>query len=139
MTIARSTPEAASIAGLQRYREKLQRCPNASLSPAQGQAMKTVVIAFCLLCATAAFGQVASSLSNNPQPLVMTDHPQRAETHPMAPDDNLRGSAAYTFAQGERPLWEFPSEKHETPLGDIARAYRKDHAFDKKATIVVEK
>jgi hypothetical protein len=103
--------------------------------------MKTIVIAsaFCLLCATAAVGQAASSLSNNPQPLVMTDHPQRAETHAMASYDNLRGSSAYSSEHGERPLWEFPSEKHETPLGDIARAYRRDHAFDKKATIVVEK
>lgn len=101
--------------------------------------MKTIVIAFCFLCATAAFGQVASSLSANPQPLIMTDHPQRADTHAMAPYDNLRGSSAYSSEHGDQPLWEFPSDKHETPLGDIARAYRRDHAFDKKATIVVEK
>jgi hypothetical protein len=101
--------------------------------------MKTIVIAFCFLCATAAFGQVASSLSANAQPLIMTDHPQRAETHAMASEDNLRGSGTYSFEHGEQPLWQFPSEKHETPLGDIARAYRKDHAFDKKAVIVVEK
>jgi hypothetical protein len=103
--------------------------------------MKTIVIAsaLCLLCATAAFGQAASSLSNNPQPLIMTDHPQHAETHAMASYENLRGSSAYTMEHGEQPLWEFPSERHETPLGDIARAYRRDHALDKKAVIVVEK
>jgi hypothetical protein len=103
--------------------------------------MKTsiIVIAFCFLCTAAAFGQVASSLSNNPQPLIMSDHPQRADVHAMASYDNLRGTSAYTIEHGEQPLWEFPSEKHETPLGDIARAYRRDHAFDKKAVIVVEK
>ncbi len=102
--------------------------------------MKTlIIIAFCFLCATAAFAQTASVLSNNPQPLIETEHPQRAVTHAMAPDDNLRGSSAYTIEHGERPLWEFPSDKHETPLGDVARAYRKDHAFDKKAVIVMEK
>ena len=103
--------------------------------------MKTlIVIAFCMLCATASFAQLAGALSNNPQPLIMTDHPQRAETHAMAPLDNLRGgSGTYIIEHGERPLWEFPTEKHETPLGDIARAYRKEHVLDKKAVIVMEK
>jgi hypothetical protein len=102
--------------------------------------MKTlIIIAFCFLCAAAAFGQVASALSNTPQPLIMTDHPQRASTHDMAAYDNLRGTSAYTIEHGEQPLWEFPTEKHETPLGDVARAYRKEHAFDKKAVIVMEK
>jgi hypothetical protein len=102
--------------------------------------MKTlIIIAFCFLCATAAFGQLGSALSNNPQPLILTDHPQRAAEHPMAQYDNLRGSTAYSIEHGERPLWEFPSEKHETPLGDVARAYRKEHAFDKKAVVVMEK
>ncbi|SRR5579872_958630 len=102
--------------------------------------MKTIiVVVFSFLCASAAFAQTASVLSNSPQPMTMAEHPQRAVTHAMAPDDNLRGSSAYSIEHGEQPLWEFPSDKHETPLGDIARAYRKDHAFDKKAVIVVEK
>jgi hypothetical protein len=42
--------------------------------------------------------------------------------------------SAYTYAQGERPLWEFgSSDKREIPLGDIARAYRKGHVIDRKA------
>jgi len=101
--------------------------------------MKTIVIAMCLLAATAAAGQTASVLSNNPQMLYLTDHAQRATTHPMAQDDNLRGTSAYSIERGERPLWEFPSDKHETPLGDVAREYRKEHALDKKAVIVLEK
>jgi hypothetical protein len=97
-----------------------------------------VVVGFCILCAGAAFAQTASALSNNPQPLVVTDHPQRAITHAMAQDDNLRGTSAYSVEHGEQPLWEFPSDKHETPLGDVARAYRREHAVDKKAVIVME-
>jgi hypothetical protein len=103
--------------------------------------MKTIVIAFCLLCASAAFGQTAGVLSNNPQPVVVADHPEHAMQHSMASDDNLRGAGAYTFEHGERPLSDFGpmSQKSETPLGDIARAYRKEHAIDRRATIVVEK
>lgn len=97
--------------------------------------MKTLIIAFCLLCATAAFGQSASVLSNNPQPTVVPDHPQHASQHAMGQEVSLFGSSsAYTYAQGERPLWEFgSSDKHEVPLGDVARAYRKGHVIDRKA------
>jgi hypothetical protein len=105
--------------------------------------MKTTItaicFAFCFLCATAAFGQTASVLSNTPAPTVIPDHPLRATQHDMAHYDNLRGTDAYSFVQGEQPLWQYPSDKRETPLGDIARAYRKDHMVDRKATIVVEK
>jgi hypothetical protein len=105
--------------------------------------MKTTMIAvcfvFCLLCVTSAFAQSAAVLSNNPAMIVIPDHPQRASQHDMAQYDNLRGSDAYTYVQGEQPLWEYASDKHETPLGDVARAYRKDHMIDRKATIVMEK
>jgi len=40
--------------------------------------MKTTFFAFCFLCATAAFGQTAGVLSNNPQPTEVPDHPQHA-------------------------------------------------------------
>ena len=101
--------------------------------------MKKIIIAFCFLCATAAFSQTAAVLSNNPQPVILTDHPMRATMHSMATEANLRGSGTYSYEHGERPLWEFPSDKHETPLGDVARAYRKEHAFEKRAVIVMEK
>lgn len=95
--------------------------------------MKTlIIIAFCFLCATAAFAQTASVLSNNPQPLIETEHPQRAVTHAMAPDDNLRGSSAYTIEHGERPLWEFPptsmklrSAMSPAPTAEITLSIRK--------------
>lgn len=45
----------------------------------------------------------------------------------------------YTYARGERPLADFgmhPSEPE--PLGDMARAFRAEHASAKKAAFVFE-
>jgi hypothetical protein len=101
--------------------------------------MKTLIVAFCLLCATAAFGQLAGSISSTPQPTVMSDHPLHASQHAMGAETSLFGpTSAYTYAQGERPLWEFGSVKHEIPLGDVARAYRKQHSIDKKAVMTLD-
>jgi hypothetical protein len=102
--------------------------------------MKTTIFALCFLCATAAFGQVdLSALSNVPAPVVIPDHPQHASQHAMADESNLLGSSAYSYGQGEQPLWEFGSgPRYEAPLGDVARAYRKTHAFNKKADKVSE-
>ena len=75
--------------------------------------MKTTLCALCFLCATAAFGQSASVLSNVPQPMVMPDHVQRAEEHGMRPFDNLRGESNYSYAQGEQPLTDFGTGKVE--------------------------
>ena len=98
--------------------------------------MKTTLFALYFLCATAAFGQAASALSSVPQPLVMSDHPQRAEEHSMRPFDNLRGESNYSYAQGEQPLSDFGTGKVEVPLGDVARAYRKEKANKKAGTAV---
>jgi hypothetical protein len=98
--------------------------------------MKTTLFALCFLCATAAFGQSASVLSNNPSPIVVADHPEHAAQHSMRPDDNLRGDSLYSYAQGEQPLSDFGTGKVEIPLGDVARALRKAHAQDRKATRV---
>ncbi len=58
----------------------------------------------------------------------------------MAIETSLVGGGTYTYAQGERPLWEFGSPLPEpTPLGDIARANRKEKQAAKKAEIVLEK
>ncbi len=101
--------------------------------------MKTTVFAFCFLCATAAFGQVASSsISSAAQPIVVPDHPQHASEHAMAQESSLLSASAYSYAQGEQPLWQFGSVKHETPLGDVARAYRQGHMIDRKAAKIVE-
>jgi hypothetical protein len=104
--------------------------------------MKITIFALCCFCfcATASFGQVGlTALSNTPAPVVVPDHPQHAAHHAMGDQANLLGESDYSYAQGEQPLWEFGSDRrYEEPLGDIARAYRKTHAFEKKATKVSE-
>jgi hypothetical protein len=104
--------------------------------------MKTTIFAlFFFLCATAAgFGQSVSVQSNNPQPISMPDdHPLRALQHDMGMESNLLGASAYSYAQGEQPMSEFVTLKRETPLGDIARTYRKEHDMAPKAVVVFEK
>ncbi len=100
--------------------------------------MKTTWFLLCFLCATAALGQsfAASALSNEPQPLQMISHPAHASQHAMAPEQNLLDNSSYVYAQGERPLWEVAPVSHATPLGDVARILRKEHATAKKADFV---
>lgn len=97
--------------------------------------VKVIVVAFCVLCASAALGQNAAVLPNTPQPLTIQDHPQHAEAHDMRQESSLLGSN-YTSEHGERPLWEFGPVKAVTPLGDLARAQRKEHANDKKSAVM---
>lgn len=104
--------------------------------------MKTTLFALFILCAASAFAQVGSSVSSQVQPLAMADHPQHAELHDMGQERPLVGGRTdtYTYAQGERPLWEFgPVGPPPTPLGDVARAYRKEKMAAKKAEIIFEK
>lgn len=98
--------------------------------------MKTALFAFCFLCATAAFGQSASVLSNEVQVLQLSSHPRTANQQPQAIEHNLLERSSYTLAQGERPLWEVAPPSHVTPLGDIARMLKKEHDTAKKAEIV---
>jgi hypothetical protein len=101
--------------------------------------MKITIVAFCFLCATAAFAQSAPVLSNNPQELVMISHEQHASQHAMGQEVSLFGcTSPYTYAQGEQPVWEFGTAKQEVPLGDVARAYRQGHVIDRKAAKVLE-
>lgn len=90
--------------------------------------MKTLFCAACLLFATAAVAQNAPVLSNLPQPVEMSDHTQHASQHSMAQETNLLDTSVYTYAKGEVPLSDLGFIEHETPLGDIARAFRKEHA-----------
>jgi hypothetical protein len=102
--------------------------------------MKTTIFALLFLCASvAAFGQTASVLSNNPQHIVMPDdRPQHAAEHSMATESSLLSSGTISWAKGEVPLAELASPMYHTPLGDIARAYRKEHAIVPKAAKVTE-
>lgn len=101
--------------------------------------MKTIFFTlFLLFFAASAFGQSAPVLSNQPQMTVITEHPQHASQHDMAQEQSLFGSSPYSYAQGEQPLWQFPMEKHVTPLGDIARSLRKEHEAVRKAEVIWE-
>ena len=103
--------------------------------------MKPTLLAFFILAAATAFGQTGvSALSGQPQIFEPPSHPQHAEQHSLANETPLVGGGAYTYAQGERPLWEFGSPNPApTPLGDVARAYRKEKQTARKAELVFEK
>ena len=101
--------------------------------------MKTTIFALCFLCATAAFGQsISYSVSSRSQPLQIDSNPLHASPQPLAQAQNLfdSTSATYTYAQGELKLWEVATETHEIPLGDSARALRKEHDAVKKSARV---
>jgi hypothetical protein len=101
--------------------------------------MKTTIFIFCVLCATAAFAQSAPVLSNQPQMVVIVDHPAHASEHAMGTETSLFSSSTpYSYAQGEVPLVELGSLEYQTPLGDVARAYRKEHIAAPKAAKVSE-
>jgi len=102
--------------------------------------MKTSLLILAILfCATAAFGQGA--LSNQPIVIEVPDHPQHASYTPLACEHPIVGGSSdtYTFEKGERPLWEFGPVSETPSLGDVARAYRKEKQFAKKAGVVLEK
>lgn len=104
--------------------------------------MKITLCLLFILCAAAAFGQTAPVLPNQVQMVMVPEHPQHADQHEMAVERPLVGGApgTYTYAQGERPLWEFgPAFPPPTPLGDVARAYRREKLGVKKAEIVLDK
>jgi len=103
--------------------------------------MKTLFTILFVLCAATAFGQFGSAVSGQPQILELPDHPQHAEIHDMATERPIVGGGpgTYTYAQGERPLWEFGPVSEPLPLGDVARAYRKEKLTAKKAEVIFEK
>jgi len=103
--------------------------------------MNKLILAMLVLCAAAAFGQAGTGGAVHVQPLQIANNPQHAERRPMATEQPLVGGGAdtYSYAQGERPLWEFGPVSEPVPLGDIARAYRKQKQTATKAQFVFEK
>ncbi len=103
--------------------------------------MKTTLLIALLLCTAAAFGQAQASISGQPQPTTFAEHPLHAEPHSMATEKPIvrSFSDSYAYGQGEQPLWQFGPISQPTPLGDVARAYRKDKTASKKAEVVLEK
>jgi len=103
--------------------------------------MKTFFFLFCVMCATAAFGQVvagASVLSAGPMPVMVPTHPGHADHQDLLTEQSLLGTSVAISAHGERPLWEVAPKKVEIPLGDVAHALREDHKVAKKSATVVE-
>jgi len=103
--------------------------------------MKTTLFVLLILSSAMAFAQASSAMSANAQMLQMSGNPRHAEQHDMAMESPLVGGRAdnYTYAQGERPLWEFGPVSQPVPLGDVAREYRKEKMNAKKAAFVFEK
>jgi hypothetical protein len=109
---------------------------------ARERMMKATFLVLIVVSAAMAFGQTASVASNQPQVFRVADHPMHAENTPLASERSLIGGGpnTYTYAQGERPLWEFgPFSDPARPLGDVARDYRKEKQTAKKAEIILEK
>lgn len=98
--------------------------------------MKIACLALFLFCVVLAFGQAGSVLSSEPVVLTMPTHPQLAQPKALAQERSLMLPSAQTQAHGTRPLWELVPPKQEVPLGDVARALKKEHASDKKSAAV---
>ncbi|MFI5109841.1 MAG: hypothetical protein ACHP78_13480 [Terriglobales bacterium] len=103
--------------------------------------MKTIFLIPLLLLGVGAFGQCCqSSIGAAPMTSTWTapDHSLHASRHGLGTEYDLRESGGVTMARGELPAWEVISLTEETPLGDVARDYRKEHAAAQKARIVWE-
>ena len=103
--------------------------------------MKTSLVLLVLLCATAAFAQIGGGSLPAPtmtQPFSMASHTNHAAPQQMAQEQSLiEGTGQVYIAHGELPLWEVaPKDPPAVPLGDVARAYRKQHENAKKAQFV---
>jgi hypothetical protein len=103
--------------------------------------MKITLLVLFLFCTVAAFSQSAPVLSSQPSIAQFTEHPEHAEPHAMAAEHPIVGGASdsYSYAQGEQPLWQFGSSSVPVPLGDVARAYRKEKQLSRKSEFFFEK
>jgi len=101
--------------------------------------MKTIFLLLCFLCATLSFGQTSVAINpmvNEPQMVTFFSHQSHAIQQSISQEQNLLERSGFTYAQGERPLWEVAPKSQATPLGDVARALRKEHETAKKADII---
>lgn len=108
--------------------------PNIVCQMEAKKAMKTVsfLIVSGVLCGSALAQSGGTAPSSSP--LRISDHPEHASQTTMGQSQDLLEHSGMVSAHGELPLWELMPPKTETPLGDVARALRKEHAADKKAT-----
>jgi len=101
--------------------------------------LKVGLLALCFLCSAAALGQSGTSgpiLNGQVSVTEFSSHPEFAMQKPMATEQSLLEASTYSWAQGERPLWEVAPVVHHTPLGDSARLLRKEHQSAKKADFI---
>ena len=98
--------------------------------------MKIAALMLCMLCATAALGQLGSVLNNEAHGLEIPSHSEHASQQSLAQEQSILGTSNPTFAHGERPLWEVAPVKEDVSLGQAARMQRKLHANDKKAPVI---
>ena len=103
--------------------------------------MKTTLVVLLVLTAAAAFGQSAPVITSQAQMIAVPEHPLHASPHAMAQEQPIVGgtSDTYTYAHGERPLWEFGPTSQEPSLGEVARAYRRQKMMAPRAEFVFEK
>lgn len=99
--------------------------------------MKTTVLVMFLLCAAAAFcqsyGPVGAVLQNQPYIFEVPSHAEHASIMPLAVPQYLNQLSDSTYAQGVKPLWEFPVNEQRVSLGEVARQVRQQHLLAKKA------
>jgi len=100
-----------------------------------------LVLTACIFCAVGAFGQVnfGSAVSAPEEGFQMGEHTQFATRQPMGQERDLLEASGSVSGRGEMPLWEameMMPAKPITPLGDLARAIRKEHALMPKAVLV---
>jgi len=98
-----------------------------------------VSVVVCAFCAVNAAGQSGATLSAQPQVLHVPDHPEHASRQAMEQGINLMERSGSVSDQGEMPLWEAMQAMPAapvTPLGDAARALRKEHDGTKKAVVI---
>ena len=98
------------------------------------------LLMFIMMSGSAAHAQVGSSISSQPTFTEFSEHTEHASLHAMGTETSLVGGSpnAYTYAQGEQPLWEFGHPSEAKPLGDIAREIRAKKLTAKKADIIFE-
>jgi hypothetical protein len=96
------------------------------------------LLVMCILGSVGAAGQTVSSywLNGQPQMLVMPEHPQHASQTQLGQEQDLRERSTYTYARGERPVWEFMPPPDFVPIAELARIFRDEHARAKKAVVV---
>jgi hypothetical protein len=100
--------------------------------------MRTFLVTLFLLVASSAFAQYnGQTLPSQTNPWRPAYHEEHVRRDGVRREQNINPSQGVAFARGEMPSADLKLEL-ETPLGDLARAYREDHKNAKKAVIKLE-